>query len=143
MASERVYTAISRPWLADRQRTYLRSLSAREAVHFAETARDGIVGYQTLELWAPALDSMAHVGQIGTFLKSERRRRGIGEALLQNTVEFARKRDFRKFVIQVRASNGSAQRFYERMGFHHCGRLTRQVRIDDRDEDEILMEIFP
>ena len=142
IASERIYTAIDRPWSADQQRQYLASLSAREAIHVAETERDAIVGYQTLELWAPTLDSMAHVGQIGTFLRPEWRRRGIGETLFNRTVDFARKRDFLKFVIQVRSTNISAQGFYLRLGFRECGRLSRQVRIGEQEEDEIIMEFF-
>ena len=142
IASERIYTAINRPWSADEQRRHLVSLFAREAIHVAEQAGIGITGYQTLELWAPTLDSMAHVGQIGTFLKPEWRRRGVGDALFQTTLGFARKRDYLKFVIQVRSSNAPARDFYQRLGFRECGRLTRQVRIGDQEDDEILMEFF-
>lgn len=142
IASERIYTAIDRPWSVDQQRQYLVSLSPREAIHVAETDPKAIIGYQTLELWAPTLASMAHVGQIGTFLRPEWRRRGIGEALFQSTVDFARGRNFLKFVIQVRSSNLSAQGFYQRLGFRKCGRFTRQVRIDRQEEDEIIMEFF-
>jgi ribosomal protein S18 acetylase RimI-like enzyme len=85
---------------------------------------------------------MAHVGQLGTFLRLEWRRQGIGEALFENTVEFARKHDFRKFVIQVRSSNVAAQSFYGRLGFRACGRLARQVRIGQKEDDEIIMEFF-
>ena len=46
------------------------------------------------------------------------RRRGIGEALFESTLVFAR------------------------LGFRECGRLTRQVRIGEQEEDEILMEFF-
>ena len=142
IASERIYTAISRPWSADQQRQYLVSLSVREATFVAETQRELTIGYQTLELWAPTLDSMAHVGQIGTFLRPEWRRQGIGEALFRSTVDLARERDFLKFVVQVRSCNRSAQRFYQRLGFRECGRLTRQVRIGDQEDDEIIMEFF-
>ncbi|MGI8743173.1 MAG: GNAT family N-acetyltransferase [Bryobacteraceae bacterium] len=142
IASERIYTAINRPWSADQQRQHLASLSAREAIHVAETGRQAIIGYQALELWAPTLDSIAHVGQIGTFLRPEWRRRGIGEALFQSTVVFALRRDFLKLVIQVRSSNVPAQFFYKKLGFRECGRLTRQVRIGEQEDDEIIMEYF-
>ena len=142
IASERIYTAIDKPWSADEQRRYLVSLSEREAIHVAEPGGKAIIGYQTLELWAPTLDSMAHVGQIGTFLTPEWRRRGVGEALFQSTLDFARKRDYLKFAIQVRSSNVSAQAFYRRLGFRECGRLTRQVRIGKQEDDEVIMEFF-
>jgi len=142
IASERIYTAISRPWSAHEQRRYLASLSAREAIHVAESEPGAIIGYQTLDLWAPTLESMAHVGQIGTFLRPEWRRRGVGEALFRRVADFARQRDYLKFVIQVRFSNAPAQRFYQRLGFRECGRLSRQVRIGGLEDDEILMEFF-
>ena len=141
IASERVYTAINKPWSAGQQRSHMASLSAREAIHLAQAAQQ-VVGYQTLELWAPTIDSMAHVGQLGTFLRSEWRRQGIGETLFRATLDFARQHNFLKFVIQVRASNSAAQSFYGRLGFKACGRLTRQVRMDGQEDDEILMEYF-
>ncbi len=142
IASERICSAIHTPWSAEEQRTYLHALSAREAVHLAETEGGGIVGYQTLELWAPALGSMAHVGQIGTFLLPEWRRHGIGEALFQTTLDFARTHGFLKFVIQVRSSNHGAQAFYRYLGFRDCGLLRRQVRIAGQEDDEVLLEFF-
>jgi RimJ/RimL family protein N-acetyltransferase len=115
------------------------SLSPRETVHLAETGGDWLSNLGTL---APTLDSMAHVGQIGTFLRPEWRRQGIGETLFEHTVAFARKNDFRKFVIQVRSSNAAAQNFYRRLGFRACGRLARQIRIGQQEDDEIIMESF-
>jgi ribosomal protein S18 acetylase RimI-like enzyme len=137
-----LHTAIDKPWSAAAQRRYLTSLSAREAIHVAETGRNTVIGYQTLELWAPTLHSMAHVGQLGTFLRPEWRRQGVGETLFHRALDFARECDFHKFVIQVRASNTAAQSFYRRLGFRECGRLARQVRIGGLEDDEIIMEFF-
>ncbi len=142
IAAEGKFTAITEPWPEEAQRRYLESLSAREGVHVAADEAGVVMGYQTLELWAPTLASMAHVGQVGTFLAPEWRRRGAGEALFRTTIEFAKEHEYGKFVIQVRASNEGAQAFYARLGFRECGRLTRQVRIGGREEDEILMELF-
>jgi len=142
IAAEGGFTAITEPWPEEAQRRYLQSLSGREAVHVAVDGAGAVVGYQTLDLWAPTLASMAHVGQIGTFLAPDWRRRGIGQALFRATLDFAREQGYGKFVIQVRASNTSAQAFYAGLAFRECGRLTRQVRIGGREEDEILMERF-
>jgi ribosomal protein S18 acetylase RimI-like enzyme len=85
---------------------------------------------------------MSHVRQIGTFLLPAWRRHGVGHALFRFTQAFARDADYSKFVIQVRASNSSAQAFYKSLGFRECGRFSRQVRIDDQEDDEIMMEYF-
>jgi GNAT superfamily N-acetyltransferase len=109
VAAERIYSAIDRPWALEQERSYLRSLSLREATHVAATESGEVVGFQTLDLWAAVVPSMSHVGQIGTFLLPAWRRQGAGHALFRVTQSFARDAGYGKFIIQVRASNSSAQ----------------------------------
>jgi ribosomal protein S18 acetylase RimI-like enzyme len=142
IAAERIHSAIDRPWTADEERRYVESLCPREAIHLAVDDAQGIVGLQILDLWSPTLASMAHVGQVGTFLLPEWRRRGLGRLLWSATMAFAREAGYRKLVIQVRGSNAAAQEFYHRLGFQDCGRLSRQVVIDGIEDDEVLMELF-
>lgn len=142
IAAERIHSAIDQPWTAEEERRYLESLSPREAIHVAVDDVQGIVGLQILDLWSPTLTSMAHVGQVGTFLLPEWRRRGLGRRLWSATMAFASQAGYRKLVIQVRGSNAAAQEFYRRLGFQDCGRLSRQVIIDGTEDDEVLMELF-
>lgn len=141
IAAERVHSAIDQPWSVEQERRYLESLSAREAVHVALDDANLVVGLQILDRWSP-LDSMAHVGQVGTFVLPTWRGKGIGRALWQTTLAFGRAVGFQKLVIQVRGSNANAQVFYGRLGFIECGRLARQVIIDGQPDDEVLMELF-
>jgi ribosomal protein S18 acetylase RimI-like enzyme len=140
IVAERIHSAIERAWTVEEEARYLESLSPREALHVAIAANERIVGFQSLDLWAPMLTSMAHVGQLGTFLLPEWRGRGVGRRLWTVTECFARQAGYRKLVIQVRASNTAAQAFYRHLGFRECGRLARQVILDGIAEDEILME---
>jgi L-amino acid N-acyltransferase YncA len=91
IASERVYSAIDQPWPSEQQRRYLESLSEREVFHIALDESGAVIGFQSLDLWSPPLRSMTHVGQLGTFLLAEWRRRGVGRALFQTTASFARR----------------------------------------------------
>ena len=140
VVAERIHSAIERAWTVEQQAHYLAGLSAREAFHLAVDPEQGIAGLQSLDLWSP-LSSMAHVGQVGTFLLPAWRGRGVGRLLWSATEAFAREAGYRKLAIQVRASNTGAQGFYRRLGFVECGRLTRQVIIDGVEEDEVLMEL--
>ena len=142
VVAERVHTAIAEPWPVEEQRRYLASLSRREAFHVAVDGDRRVIGYQSLDLYSAILPSMSHVGQIGTFLHPEWRGRGAGTALYARTLAFARENGYAKFAIQVRGSNAAAQRFYVELGFAVCGRLSRQVRIADAEDDEVLMEFF-
>ena len=87
------------------------------------------------------MGSVAHVGQLGTFVLREARGRGIGEKLAQATFKFARDSKYEKLVIYVRTSNGGAQAFYKSLGFRECGRLFRQVKIQGEYDDETLLEL--
>jgi L-amino acid N-acyltransferase YncA len=142
IVAEGGYTAIEKPWSVTEQQRYLLSLSERESFFVAEIASKELLGYQSLDFYSPILHSMAHVAQLGTFLRPDARGRGIGRALFQASSKFARERNFSKIVIQVRSSNQGAQNFYRKLGFLECGRLTRQVRIRGEECDEILMELF-
>ena len=142
VVAERIQTAIDRAWTVEQERRYLEALSPREIFHVAVDVTAGIVGFQTLDLWSSLLPSMAHVGQVGTFLLPRWRGQGIGRQLWEATESFARQAGYRKLAIQVRASNMGAQRFYRSLGFQECGRLTRQVIIDGVEDDEVLMDYF-
>ena len=142
VVSENLYSAINRAWTVEQQRTYLASLSSREAFHVAIDVSGRIVGYQSLDLYSGILPSMAHVGTLGTFVLPDWRERGVGRALFMATSQFARSSAYRKLVIQVRASNLAAQHFYKQCGFTECGRLTDQVLIGGQMDDEVVMECF-
>lgn len=142
IAAERIHSAIDRVWTVEEERRYLESLSPRETIHVAVDDGQGIVAVQILDRWSPTLDSMAHVGQVGTFLLPEWRGRGLGRQLWSATLAFARDVGYRKLVIQVRGSNTRAQAFYRHLGFQNCGRLARQVIIDGVEDDEVLMELL-
>lgn len=142
VAAERVYSAIDKVWPVAQEVRYLESISQREAFHVAVDESQGIVGFQSLDLWSPLLPSMAHVGQVGTFLLPQWRGQGIGHRLWNETQAFARRHGYRKLAIQVRSTNTGARAFYRGLGFTECGRLTRQVIIDGVEDDEVLMEYF-
>ena len=135
IASERIHSAIDRAWTVEEERRYLESQSAREGIHVAVDPEDRIVGLQVLDRWSPVLGSMARVGRIGTFILPAWRGRGLGRALWDATLAFAREAGYRKLVIQVRASNSAAQTFYRGLGFQDCGRLSGQVVIDGVEDD--------
>jgi ribosomal protein S18 acetylase RimI-like enzyme len=141
VVAERIHSAIDRVWTVADEWRYLELLSPREVVHVAVNDAGDIVGLQILDRWSPVLDSMAHVGQVGTFLLPEWRGLRVGRQLWNATLAFARGARYRKLVICVRGSNTNAQAFYRHLGFQECGRLARQVMIDGAEDDEVLMEL--
>ena len=111
-------------------------------MHVAIADSGLVVGCQSLDMYSPILSSLAHVAQIGTFILPAWRRQRVGQALFDVTRRFALSAGYRKLVITVRASNASALSFYQSLEFVECGRLSRQVEIDGKEDDEIILELF-
>lgn len=45
-------------------------------------------------------------------------------------------------IIKVRSNNQGALTFYQKHGFNEVGRLKREIKIDGKYEDHVLMEKF-
>jgi ribosomal-protein-alanine N-acetyltransferase len=71
------------------------------------------------------------------------RRRGVGARLLGEAVAWAKGMHAENIYIEVRASNQSAQRFYERHGFHETGRRTRYYSTPVEDALLLALSLAP
>lgn len=141
ICSERIYSAVTKPFTPQQERKYISSLSDREGIFVAEL-KGQIIGFQSLDKWAEYSDSFDHVGVIGTFIIPEWRKKGIGTQLAKETFAFARIKKYEKIIIYIRSLNAGALTFYKNLGFIEIGILSRQVKIDNHYEDEIFLELF-
>ena len=71
-----------------------------------------------------------------------RRRRGVGRALLEAAVEWARASGVSKLELHVFPYNEAAIRLYESFGFEREGYRKRQYRRGQEYVDAILMAYF-
>jgi ribosomal-protein-alanine N-acetyltransferase len=67
------------------------------------------------------------------------RRMGIGRSLMQAAIDEARFRGVKEVLLEVRASNESAQQMYRRLGFHFVGRRRDYYRLPT--EDALVMKL--
>ena len=125
----------------EQEQAFIAGLGPRSAMFVAE-ARDTIVGFQTIEPFAPWTRAMDHVAIVGTQVDKGFRRQGIGRLLAEASLAFAREQGYEKVVIYVRSWNTAARDFYRSLGFEPRGTLTRQVKIKDQYDDEVFMELF-
>ena len=61
--------------------------------------------------------------ELGMLVRAERRRQGIGEALLLACLEWARARGAREVVLHVFPHNEGAIALYRKHGFEECARV--------------------
>ncbi|MGA1206810.1 MAG: ribosomal protein S18-alanine N-acetyltransferase [Litorivicinaceae bacterium] len=64
--------------------------------------------------------------------------RGIGAVLLQHVIEDARAQGAAQLFLEVRASNGAAQRLYDRAGFNELGRRRNYYPTASGREDAMV-----
>jgi RimJ/RimL family protein N-acetyltransferase len=85
-----------------------------------------------------------HSGAFGMSVRSDWRRRGVGEALIQALLDWARANPLiEKVSLVVFSTNDPAIRLYHRMGFIEEGRQTGEYQLsDNRYVDGILMYQF-
>ncbi len=76
---------------------------------------------------------------INIAVRPEKRGRGIGEHLLREMIRVGISREVQEIWLEVRTSNLTAQRLYERLGFAAVGR--RPLYYRDTNEDAILMTL--
>ena len=98
-----------------------------------------VVGYVHLSNPTP-LEANRHVLEIrGLAVTPPRQRRGVGRALLEATVDEARRRSCRKLRLRVLATNMPARALYGAAGFVVEGVLREEFRIDGAYVDDVLM----
>jgi len=80
-----------------------------------------------------------HVADLGLMVDIRFRRRGIGRALLEAAVEWAREHRVAKLELHVFPWNEPAIGLYESFGFEREGYRKAHYRREDGDADAILM----
>jgi putative acetyltransferase len=120
------------------ERRYLRALKryADAAVYVAEDG-GSIVG--RLSLARDPNPASRHVADVGLMVAVTHRRRGIGRALLEQAVAWARGADIRKLELHVFPWNEPAIVLYERFGFEREGLRREHYSRDGEYVDAILM----
>jgi len=122
------------------ERRYLRAVRRYEhaAVFVAERSVDGaIVG--RLSVARDTHPASAHVADVGLMVAKDARRKGVGWALLEAAVYWARSSGVRKLELHVFPWNEPAIRLYERFGFEREGFRKGHYHRAGEDVDAILM----
>ena len=120
------------------ERRYLRAVrrSPHAAVFVAETPA-GVVG--RLSLARDSHPASRHVADVGLMVAAGHRRRGIGRALLEQAVEWAKETGIEKLELHVFPYNEPAIRLYEEFGFEREGLRRAHYRRAGQLVDAVLM----
>ncbi|HKP17082.1 MAG TPA: GNAT family protein [Gaiellaceae bacterium] len=120
------------------ERRYLRAVRGHpDAAVFVAEGAAGVVG--RLSVARDPHPASRHVADLGLMVARESRRQGIGWALLEQAVEWARSSGVRKLELHVFPHNDAAIRLYDRFGFVREGVRRAHYRRGLDYVDAILM----
>jgi RimJ/RimL family protein N-acetyltransferase len=120
------------------ERRYLRAVRRHpDAAVFVAESADGIVG--RLSVARDPHPASRHVADLGLMVAAAARRRGIGWALLEEAVAWARGSGVRKLELHVFPHNEPAIQLYQRFGFVREGLRRGHYRRSHDYVDAILM----
>ena len=122
------------------ERRYLKALRrySHAAVFVAEEGNGDIVG--RLSVGRDPHPSSAHVADVGLMVAMAARRQGVGRALIDAAIAWARTAGVRKLELHVFPWNEAAIALYEAVGFEREGYRKQQYRRGDGGYvDAILM----
>jgi RimJ/RimL family protein N-acetyltransferase len=120
------------------ERRYLKALRRYpHAALFVAEVDGELVG--RLSLARDPHPASAHVADLGLMVAAGWRRRGVGRALLEQAVAWAREAGIRKLELHVFPHNEPAIALYERFGFVREGYRKAHYRRADGFADAILM----
>ncbi len=120
------------------ERRFLRALRRyADAAVFVAELPEGLVG--RLSLGRDPHPASRHVADLGLMVAATHRRRGIGKALLDAAVDWARVAAVRKLELHVFPHNEAAIALYEQFGFRQEGLRRGHYRRGPEYLDAILM----
>jgi RimJ/RimL family protein N-acetyltransferase len=123
----------------EEEREYLARVAASDnSLAIVATVDDEIVGSLTFD--GGHRERLRHAGEFGISVRQAYAGQGLGKALIEYMLAWAERTGVvRKINLKVRVDNEPAIRLYQRMGWVHEGRTTRDTLIDGEFNDCLLM----
>ena len=125
---------------ARRYRRQFRRSVTEEAAHLVAVADGRVIG--SISIQRDAHPVTRHTASIGMFVTSGWRGRGVGTALMEEGMRWARDAGVERVDLTVYPHNQAAITLYRRFGFVEEGRLVRHSKKSYGYEDEILMAVW-
>lgn len=95
------------------------------------------------QISCPNRKRISHNSEISISVKKEYWKNGIGSAVMEELIKFAKENDHIKNVsLGVKASNVNAIKMYEKFGFVKVGMHKDYFNINGNFDDDIIMDLY-
>jgi putative acetyltransferase len=122
------------------RRHYFRRSWTDEQASLVALHRDRVIGH--LNVSREEGPMTRHVASLGMAVAPEWRGRGVGSALMNEVIRWAKEMGVEKLALSVYPHNEAALALYRKFGFKEEGRLTGQSKKSIGYLDEIVMGLW-
>lgn len=130
-------------WSEEEERQLIKRIDHDKDLILIADYGGNIVGCLTLfRYYGGRSPKVQHVGEIGISIAAEFRNDGIGTKLFEYTINWARRKNYKKLCLSVFSSNKIAMHLYEKFGFQVEGVRKEQFKVGDNYVDEVMMGLF-
>ena len=141
LADERKYIGTDRVTVEQKSR-WVKSIRDRGVLWVLAELESDLVGSLSLARYRDS-EKTRHVRNLAMGVAREYRGMGVGTALMDYAVRWARRqRSVKKIVLSVFSTNTKAIALYRKFGFAYEGRRKKQFLIQGKYVDEIMMGRF-
>jgi RimJ/RimL family protein N-acetyltransferase len=121
----------------DQERDWINRFDGLSSILIIATLDGKLVGSADFRRGSQAKN--AHVAELGIAIQKESRGQGLGRAMLEDGLSWARSVGVRKLFLGVFGTNERAVSLYRGLGFAEEGRLRGQVILRGVPDDLVLM----
>lgn len=142
VAAEKIHLLTER--VTDFQRRWFQqTLKERAGLWAVSEINEQIVGTCNLmSRGGGRVSKTRHVVELGMAILSEFRGIGIGNAMMEYMVDWARKKGYEKISLSVFSSNKPAINLYKKFGFDIEGVKKKEFKVEGQYVDEVCMGRF-
>ncbi len=140
VARERLYLAFVEAPPLDSSKAFVLANIANDVPQFVAVIDGEVIGW--CDISPLKQEGFKHRGELAMGIHRRYRGMGIGRQLIASTIQRAKEKGLERIEIEVYASNVSAIRFYEHMGFVTEGVKRKARKIDGRYDDIVEMVLF-
>jgi len=140
VARERLYLAFVEAPPLDSSKAFVLSNIANDVPQFVAVIDGEVIGW--CDISPLKQEGFKHRGELAMGIHKSYRGMGIGRRLITSTIQRAKEKGSERIEIEVYASNGSAIKFYDQMGFVTEGIKRRARKIDGCYDDIVEMVLF-
>jgi L-amino acid N-acyltransferase YncA len=134
----RIATADTEPVSVESRHDWFHEHNPNERPLWVALVNDDIVGWLSFQSFygRPAYHATA---ELSVYVASDRRRKGIGNALLTKAIERAPQLGLKTLLGFIFAHNDASLLLFEKLGFLRWGVLPRVAELDDVERDLIIV----